>query len=165
MYDKDKVNKLQEYLNNVSVVDLLSKWGGEPKGNKYSCIYHEDRHPSLFVDISRNIFYCHSCQRGGSSAKMIHYYYEQNKGTKNYFDSLDKYLALNSEVRRELGFTSIRKDKEKVDIVSLASISAMMDDYENNLRSVELIRNKYKPKRSSRNVEEIINYCIKRQNE
>lgn len=164
MYSKDKIDKLQEYMRDIRVEELLEKWGGEPKGNKYACIFHEDLYPSLFVDSINNVFYCHSCQRGGSSAKLIHYYYKQNFNTKSYYDSLEKYLDRNSDVRKELGFTSLREDKTKINILDLKNIVDIMDDIELNRRSQVYCKKKYKPKRESKDMDAILKYVIRRQN-
>lgn len=77
---------------------------------------------------------------------------------------MEKYLELNAKARRELGFSTIRKNREKINLTSLANINELMDRYESSLKGHKRIVNKYKPKRINKNVEEIIRYCIRIQN-
>lgn len=47
-------------------VTLLGE--GQKQGHefKFVCPRHEDKHPSLSVNTSKNCFYCHPCQTGGN---------------------------------------------------------------------------------------------------
>ena len=47
-------------------VTLLGE--GQRQGHqvKFVCPRHEDQHPSLLVNPSKNCFYCHPCKHGGN---------------------------------------------------------------------------------------------------
>jgi hypothetical protein len=41
-----------------------------PGKTRYHCPWHDDRHPSLEIDIDKLVWYCHACRDGGGLAKL-----------------------------------------------------------------------------------------------
>ena len=55
----DMIEQAKQY----PIKDLL----GEPKMNKYLCLWHDDKNPSMHYYESTNTVYCFSCNKSGDS--------------------------------------------------------------------------------------------------
>lgn len=70
--NKVKSNKLLEKLNNeISIIDLATKYGFEIKKNKSICKFHGDSDPSLVFYPNTNSFFCFGCRVGGNIINFV----------------------------------------------------------------------------------------------
>lgn len=53
--------------------DVLARYDIHPRGRRFmaSCPSHEDRTPSMSVDLNKGLWKCQSCGRGGDSWTFI----------------------------------------------------------------------------------------------
>lgn len=60
---------------NANIVAVLAHYDVELKGDgeqrKGLCPFHEDSKPSLNVNVTKNLFKCHSCGSGGNVIKLV----------------------------------------------------------------------------------------------
>ena len=68
----------QAFIDNVrskvNIVDVIGQYTQlVKKGRQWtgSCPFHDDRHPSLFVEENKQVFNCFSCGRSGSVFSFI----------------------------------------------------------------------------------------------
>jgi DNA primase catalytic core len=73
-------DKTIETVRNLDIEDVLKSWGLEfrRRGSTMfaSCPFHSENTPSFTISPSRNLWFCHSCHRGGDSIK----FYEEREG-------------------------------------------------------------------------------------
>ena len=55
----------------VPISRVLQAYGVRFANKKAKCCFHSDKHPSLTVSESRNIFKCHSCGVGGDAIFFV----------------------------------------------------------------------------------------------
>lgn len=73
-------DKTIEAVRNLDIEDVLKSWGLEfrRRGSTMfaSCPFHSEKTPSFSITPGRNLWYCHSCHRGGDGIK----FYEEREG-------------------------------------------------------------------------------------
>ena len=73
-------DKTIEAVRNLDIEDVLKSWGLEfrRRGSTMfaSCPFHSEKTPSFSITPGRNLWYCHSCRRGGDGIK----FYEEREG-------------------------------------------------------------------------------------
>ncbi len=60
---------IDEVRKKVNIVDVIGEYTQLVKRGRQwngSCPFHDDRHPSLFVEENKQVFNCFSCGRSGS---------------------------------------------------------------------------------------------------
>ncbi|MFT8849961.1 MAG: DNA primase [Leuconostoc pseudomesenteroides] len=65
---------IDEVRSKVNIVDVIGQYTPlAKKGRQWngSCPFHEDKHPSLFVEENKQVFNCFSCGRSGSVFSFI----------------------------------------------------------------------------------------------
>lgn len=67
-------DKTIETVRNLDIEDVLKSWGLEfrRRGSTMfaSCPFHSEKTPSFSITPGRNLWYCHSCHRGGDGIKF-----------------------------------------------------------------------------------------------
>lgn len=67
-------DKTIEAVRNLDIEDVLKSWGLEfrRRGSTMfaSCPFHSEKTPSFSITPGRNLWYCHSCHRGGDGIKF-----------------------------------------------------------------------------------------------
>ena len=73
-------NKTIEAVKGLDIEDVLKSWGlsFRRRGSTMfaSCPFHSENTPSFSISPGKNLWYCHSCHRGGDSIK----FYEEKEG-------------------------------------------------------------------------------------
>ena len=75
----------QNVINNSSILDVVTHYLGagsiKKQGKNYVCLcpFHDDKHPSMSLDIRRNIFHCWSCNEKGGVLEFIIKYKKLSK--------------------------------------------------------------------------------------
>ncbi|MDF7626784.1 DNA primase [Lactobacillaceae bacterium L1_55_11] len=65
---------IDEVRQKVNIVDVIGQYTQLVKRGRQwngSCPFHEDRHPSLFVNEEKQVFHCFSCGRSGTVFSFI----------------------------------------------------------------------------------------------
>ncbi|MGX7051472.1 DNA primase [Leuconostoc palmae] len=65
---------ISEVRQKVNIVDVIGKYTTLVKRGRQwsgSCPFHDDRHPSLFVEENKQVFNCFSCGRSGSVFSFV----------------------------------------------------------------------------------------------
>ena len=60
---------ITEVRQKVNIVDVIGQYTDLVKRGRQwngSCPFHDDHHPSLFVEENKQVFNCFSCGRAGS---------------------------------------------------------------------------------------------------
>jgi DNA primase catalytic core len=55
----------------LTLLEVLSHYNLQPKNSMLKCFYHEDRKPSLQVNLEKNFYKCHSCGKTGDQIQFI----------------------------------------------------------------------------------------------
>lgn len=67
-------NKTIDAVRNLDIEDVLKSWGLEfrRRGSTMfaSCPFHSEKTPSFSITPGRNLWYCHSCHRGGDGIRF-----------------------------------------------------------------------------------------------
>ena len=67
-------DKTIEAVRNLDIEDVLKSWGLEfrRRGSTMfaSCPFHSEKTPSFSISPGRNLWYCHSCHRGGDGIRF-----------------------------------------------------------------------------------------------
>ena len=163
MYDNKKVEKLREYLDSLSIIDIIDEFEISLDDKfRCSCLLHEETKPSMFIDIEKNKWHCFSCQHGGSVSNLISDYFIANYNTNNYYSALNLYLKQHNEIKEELGFIDLIERTEKVSTLNLKDIEKICEklQYKEDLTKIKL---ELMPSKKD-GIETIINSFIKIQN-
>ena len=166
MFSRERLGKLEDYLDEKKISEYLAEWGYYSNSNKYSCMFQgvEDLYPSFFVDDAKNVFYCHSCHRGGGTGKLIFYKIQRDYGIDNYNLALEKYLQLNVDIQNELGFSTLMTNEKEVKPLQLNEVISEMDKLLMRGGSLTEITCKIAPAKSSKDFDSIVKYCAETQN-
>ena len=60
--------------NSVSIAEVVRHFGGEVKeGRNISvrCCMHSDTRKSAVIDTYNNLYYCHTCGKGGNAVNLV----------------------------------------------------------------------------------------------
>ena len=67
-------DKTIETVRNLDIEEVLKSWGLEfrRRGSTMfaSCPFHSEKTPSFSITPGRNLWYCHSCHRGGDGIRF-----------------------------------------------------------------------------------------------
>lgn len=143
---------------------MLGSWGKESLSNRFYCIGHDEKIPSMDIDDDRGYWHCFSCGRGGKIGKLIAYYYEVNYGIKEEVEALEKYLQDNPELKTSLGFSTLRQTSFEVTQETIQMIRAKAEEAllaNTKLTEIEL---KSVPKKDCKDINDILKYVINLQN-
>ena len=69
-----KRSKTNSDANSVSIAEVVRHFGGEVKeGRNVSvrCCMHDDSRKSAVIDTYNNLYYCHTCGKGGNAVNVI----------------------------------------------------------------------------------------------
>lgn len=98
-------------INTKYKITDLAKEVGIPtteNGQRICCPFHDDSTPSFSIDSERNIYNCFGCGRGGTYIDFFKDVMEKFKDIKlSYYESTQKLLDSDSELRAACGFSSI----------------------------------------------------------
>ena len=79
-------DKTIETVRNLDIEAVLKSWGLEfrRRGSTMfaSCPFHSEKTPSFSITPGRNLWYCHSCHRGGAKANNLHIEYTREEQTE-----------------------------------------------------------------------------------
>lgn len=154
-----KVKTLIDYLDQLPIMFLVDEFNIDVdiKG-RCSCLLHEETKPSMFIDFQKNKWHCFSCQQGGGNSSLVDHYYRHNLNTKNYYDSLNKFLHSHNDIKSEINIKDLGFDGYSSSNLDMQNI---IDKYSKFESSPELTRINLipKPKKDS-SIEEIIQYFI-----
>lgn len=86
---------LLEYLQRLN-------WTARPVGCRQEyvgiCPLHDDSRPSFYVNVRKNVFYCHGCGQGGDLIRFVELYFHLS------------FLESVAHLRRELGWPDLGED-------------------------------------------------------
>ena len=71
---RKKRSKGDSDANSVSIADVVRHFGGEVKeGRNISvrCCMHDDARKSAVIDTYNNLYFCHTCGKGGNAVNVI----------------------------------------------------------------------------------------------
>jgi DNA primase len=60
--------------NDISISVIVSHYGGEVREGKnlsVRCVLHNDSRKSAVIDTKDNLYYCHTCGKGGNAVNII----------------------------------------------------------------------------------------------
>lgn len=71
------MNRTEQIKYNHKIEDVAARLGIELKksGSRFValCPIHNEKTPSFTIDIQKQVFYCHGCQKGGDLIKLVQY--------------------------------------------------------------------------------------------
>lgn len=115
-------------LNNLTMMDILDKYGIKHKGYMFHCCFHgEDKTPS--AKCYKNSFYCFSCNRNGDLIQFVEYLF--NIKFKEAIAKLINDFSLPIEIKTQYDRNKIIeyenrrkkelqiKEKERIDFIRL----------------------------------------------
>lgn len=68
---------LQALKQRLPLLEYLRRqnWTARPIGSRHEfvglCPLHPENHPSFYVNVAKNVFYCHGCGRGGDLIRFV----------------------------------------------------------------------------------------------
>lgn len=63
--------EIQDIKQKLPLSEVLQHYHLQPKNSMLKCFYHEDRKPSLQVNLEKNFYKCHSCGKTGDVIQFI----------------------------------------------------------------------------------------------
>lgn len=63
--------EISEIKQHLQLSEVLRHYHLQPKNNMLKCFYHEDKKPSLQVNLEKNFYKCHSCGKTGDVIQFI----------------------------------------------------------------------------------------------
>lgn len=71
------------------------------------CPFHDDRHPSLSINFSKQVFFCHTCNEGGSLKTFIIRYLDDEKISSIISRYIEEALILNFDFKEKEDISDI----------------------------------------------------------
>ena len=71
---RKKRSKASSDANSIPIADVVRHFGGEVKEGfnvSVRCCMHEDSRRSAVIDTYNNLYYCHTCGKGGNAINVI----------------------------------------------------------------------------------------------
>jgi DNA primase len=66
--------EIQQIKQNLNLAQVLDYYGLQPKNNMLNCLFHEDKTPSLQVNLEKNYYKCHACGKKGDQIQFVQDY-------------------------------------------------------------------------------------------
>ena len=76
----------------ISIIDVINHYGGEVKegrGASVRCVMHDDSRKSAVMNTYDNLYYCHTCGKGGSAVDVI-----MDKEGLGFKDALERAIEI-----------------------------------------------------------------------
>lgn len=131
-------DKTIEAVRNLDIEDVLKSWGLEfrRRGSTMfaSCPFHSEKTPSFSITPGRNLWYCHSCHRGGDGIRF--YMEREGMGFLQAVEAIAKANNLHIEYTKEEQ-TDEQREAAKLKESVLAAVATVHKFFFNQLR-VEL---------------------------
>lgn len=128
-------DKTIEAVRNLDIEDVLKSWGLEfrRRGSTMfaSCPFHSEKTPSFSITPGRNLWYCHSCHRGGDGIK----FYQEKEGLDFHqaVEAIAKANNLHIEYSREEISNEQRQEAQLKESV-LAAVAVVHQFFQDRLR-------------------------------
>ena len=122
-------NKTIEAVRNLDIEDVLKSWGLEFKRRSStmfaSCPFHSEKTPSFSITPGKNLWYCHSCHRGGDAIK----FYEQREGLdfNEAVEAIAKANGIHIEYTKSEQTDEQRKEQQEKE--ALLHVVALVHDF------------------------------------
>ena len=71
---RGKRGKASDDANAIPIAEIIRHFGGEVKEGfnvSVRCCMHEDSRRSAVIDTYNNLYYCHTCGKGGNAVNVI----------------------------------------------------------------------------------------------
>ena len=91
---RKKRGKASDDANSISIADVVRHFGGEVKeGRNVSvrCCMHDDSRKSAVIDTYNNLYFCHTCGKGGNAVNIIMEL--ENMGFKDALERANEIVA------------------------------------------------------------------------
>lgn len=128
-------NNTIEAVRNIDIEDVLKSWGLEfrRRGSTMfaSCPFHSEKTPSFSISPGKNLWYCHSCHRGGDGIK----FFMEREGM-DFLQAVEAIARANNlriEYTKE-ELTDEQREEAKLKESVLAVVAAVQDFFFNQLR-------------------------------
>lgn len=128
-------DKTIEAVRNLDIEDVLKSWGlaFKRRGSTMfaSCPFHSEKTPSFSITPGRNLWYCHSCHRGGDGIK----FYQEKEGLDFHqaVEAIAKANNLHIEYTREEISDEQRQEVQLKESV-LAAVAVVHQFFQERLR-------------------------------
>lgn len=128
-------NKTIDAVRNLDIEDVLKSWGLQfrRRGSTMfaACPFHSEKTPSFSITPGKNLWYCHSCHRGGDGIK----FYEEKEGLdfQQAVEAIAKANNLHIEYTRE-EMTDEQKEAAKLKESVLAAVATVHKFFFDQLR-------------------------------
>ena len=128
-------DKTIEAVRNLDIEDVLKSWGlaFKRRGSTMfaSCPFHSEKTPSFSITPGRNLWYCHSCHRGGDGIK----FYQEKEGLDFHqaVEAIAKANNLHIEYSREEISDEQRQEAQLKESV-LAAVAVVHQFFQDRLR-------------------------------
>lgn len=128
-------DKTIEAVRNLDIEDVLKSWGlaFKRRGSTMfaSCPFHSEKTPSFSITPGRNLWYCHSCHRGGDGIK----FYQEKEGLDFHHavEAIAKANNLHIEYSREEISDEQRQEAQLKESV-LAAVAIVHQFFQDRLR-------------------------------
>lgn len=73
---------LERLKQHLPLLEYLQRhnWSGRRAGTQQEfvglCPLHRETRPSFYVNVRKNLFYCHGCARGGDLIRFVQFFYD-----------------------------------------------------------------------------------------
>ena len=128
-------DKTIEAVRNLDIEDVLKSWGlaFKRRGSTMfaSCPFHSEKTPSFSITPGRNLWYCHSCHRGGDGIK----FYQEKEGLDFHqaVEAIARANNLHIEYSREEISDGQRQEAQLKESV-LAAVAIVHQFFQDRLR-------------------------------
>ena len=71
---RKKRGKNSSDANTIPIADIVRHFGGEVKEGfniSVRCCMHDDSRKSAVIDTHNNLYYCHTCGKGGNAVNIV----------------------------------------------------------------------------------------------
>ena len=118
---------------------ILFYYGIPIDGDKYKiiCPFHEDKNPSMIVDLSNNFYYCFGCNASGDAFNFFKNMEQKRNKNLDDIQLLRLYMQITNNTIENKKIKNICTNKNKDDIIYITQQKIIAEDYYNGLNKID----------------------------
>ena len=127
MYRRDDIDRVRSATNLVDLVGAVTTVKRQGRSHVAVCPFHQEKTPSLHLDIARGLYHCFGCGKGGDVFRFV----EETQGLD--FNEAVELLARQAGIQIEADPGAARRRGEHDELVE--AVRRAVDFYRHRLKS------------------------------
>ena len=127
MYRRDDIDRVRSATNLIDLVEAVTTVKRQGRSHVAVCPFHQEKTPSLHLDIARGLYHCFGCGKGGDVFRFV----EETQGLD--FNEAVELLARQAGIQIEADPGAAKRRGEHEELVE--AVRRAVDFYRHRLKS------------------------------